>query len=67
MPILLRSVETYRTATEEEANELIAEAEEKATNYELRKSSKELRRKMKKGEIEDEWYKVTLQKDFEEA
>lgn len=63
MRYLVRTVETYRVANEEEAKKIIEEAKaDKA--YTLSKYSSEYRSSKVKGEISDEWFRVILTKDF---
>lgn len=59
---LIRTTETYRVDTEEEANALIEEAQ-KSSQYDLTKHSCEARTKKSK-EFIDEWYRVILTKNF---
>ena len=63
MKYLIRSVETYRVANENEAKKTIEEAK-KDKNYTLSKYSSEYKCTKSKGEVVDEWYRVTLTKDF---
>ena len=63
MRYLLKNVLTYRAASEAEAKELIEEAK-KDRNFNLSKYSSEYKCVKKKGEIEDEWYRVTLTEEF---
>ena len=63
MRYLLNTTEIYRVATEEEATELINEAK-RDSNYILSKYSSVKREQKAKGEVIDEWYKVTLVKSF---
>lgn len=63
MNYLVKAVETYRVANEVEAKKLIEEAKEDH-NYTLSKYSSEYRSTKAKGEIIDEWYRVTLTKEF---
>ena len=65
MKYLLNTTEIYRVATEEEATELINEAKAD-DNYILSKYSSVKREQKQKGEVIDEWYKVTLVKTFNE-
>ena len=65
MRYLLNTTEIYRAATEEEATELINEAK-RDSNYILSKYSSVKREQKAKGEVIDEWYKVTLVKSFNE-
>ena len=63
MKYLVRTVETYRVATEAEAKKVIEEAKaDKA--YTLSKYSSEYKCSKAKGEVVDEWYRVILTKDF---
>lgn len=61
---LISTVETYRVDTESQVKELIEEAK---TNpyYELSKYTSQKKEKTQKGEIVDEWFRVTLTKIFE--
>ena len=60
---LIKTTEIYRCDTEKEANELIKEA--KANHeYTVTKSSSEIRTLKQKGEIVDEWRRVTITKTF---
>lgn len=61
MRYLLNTTETYRVATEEDANNLIAEAKESGT---LIKYSCVYKERKQKGEVIDNWYRVTLTKQF---
>lgn len=63
MKYLIRSVLTYRVPNEEEAKQLIEEAK-RDRNFTLSKYSSEYKCKKVKGEIDDEWYRVTLTEDF---
>lgn len=65
MKYLLKTVETYRVETEAEATKLIEEAK-KDHKFELTKSLTEKRCAKAKGEIVDEWIRVTLTKTFTE-
>lgn len=65
MRYLLNVVETYRVADENEAKKLIEEAK-KDRNYSLTKYVSQQKVKKSKGEIEDEWVRVTLTKEFTE-
>lgn len=61
---LLKVDETYRADTEEEAARLIEEA--KANNsFVLSKYTSVQRQTKQKGEVVDEWYRVTLTKVFD--
>ena len=63
MKFLIRTVETYRVATEGEAKQLI-ETAKTDHNFTLSKYSSEYKCSKQKGEIVDEWYRVILTKDF---
>lgn len=63
MKYLLNTTEIYRVDTETEATELINEAKNDG-NYILSKYSSVKREQKAKGEVIDEWYKVTLVKTF---
>lgn len=63
MKYLLKTVETYRVATEDEAKRLIEEAK-KDKNFTLVKYLSEIREQKSKGEVIDSWYRVTLTKTF---
>lgn len=63
MNYLVRTVETYRVASEAEAKKLI-ESAKGDKNYTLSKYSSEYKCTKTKGEISDEWYRVILTKDF---
>ncbi len=60
---LCKTVETYRVDTEEEANFLI-EDNKNQTTFELIKYSSEYKTRKSKGEIIDEYFKITLEKSF---
>lgn len=60
---LLKTVETYRVDTEEEADALIDEAK-KDTVYALEKFSSQYKTRKQKGEVIDDYYKVILTKGF---
>jgi len=60
---LIRSVNTYRVASESEAKQLIEEAKADR-NFTLSKYSSEYKCSKAKGEVVDEWYRVTLTEDF---
>jgi hypothetical protein len=63
MRYLIQTVETYRADTEAEAQGVIAEAKA-AGEYVLAKYSSEKKEVKAKGEVIDEFYKVTLTKVF---
>lgn len=60
---LIKTTEVYRCDSEQEANELIKEAKTNGL-YTVSKSSSEIRTTKQKGEIIDEWRRVTLTKSF---
>ena len=60
---LVKAVETWRVDSEETAKSLIEDAK-KSNDFDLSKYSSEYKCKKVKGEIEEEWYRVTLTKDF---
>ena len=63
MRYLIQTVETYRADTEAEAQGLIIEAKQ-AGEYALSKYVSEKKEVKAKGEVIDEYYKVTLTKAF---
>lgn len=63
MKYLIKSVETYRVATEVEAAQVIEEAK-KDTRFALVKYESVHKEKKAKGEVIDEWCRVTLHKVF---
>ena len=63
MRYLIQTVETYRADTEAEAQGVIAEAKA-ADEYALTKYASEKKEVKAKGEVIDEYYKVTLTKVF---
>lgn len=62
---LIKRVETYRVDSEEEAKDFI-EKNKKANEYTLTKYASEHKEKKAKGEVVDEWIRVTLTKVFNE-
>lgn len=60
---LISTTEVYRVADGTAAEALIAEAKNNS-KYELKKYNCENKVRMSKGEVEDEWVKVTLTKVF---
>ena len=62
---LIKTTEIYRCDTEKEANDLIDKAKA-ATEYEVTKSTIENKQTKSKGEIIDEWKRVTVTKVFSE-
>ena len=63
MAYLIKTTEMYRCATEKEANELIQKAKQ-STTYTVSKHSSEIKTLKAKGEIVDEWRRVTITKVF---
>ena len=63
MRYLVKTVEQYRVATEEEAKKLIEDAK-KAKHFTLTKYLSEIKETKSKGEVVDSWYRVTLTKVF---
>lgn len=62
---LIRTTETYRADSETEANELIEKAKADP-KYEVTKSMIENRTSKAKGEVIDEWKRVSITKVFSE-
>ncbi len=60
---LIKTTETYRCDTEEEAKALIEEAKQNHI-YTVTKNSSEIKTLKQKGEIVDEWRRVTITKEF---
>lgn len=60
---LIQTIETYRADTESEAEQLIADAKA-SYEYELKKHNAEKKEVKQKGEIVDEYWKVSLTKKF---
>ena len=60
---LIKTTEVYRCDSENEANMLIEEAKKDKT-YTVTKSSSEIRTVKQKGEVVDEWRRVTITKTF---
>lgn len=60
---LIKAVETYRADSEAEANRAIEEAK-KDDRFELIKYEATKKEKKSKGEVIDEWTRVTLHKAF---
>ena len=60
---LTQTVETYRADSESEAEQLIADAKA-STEYELKKHNAEKKEVKQKGEVIDEYWKVSLTKIF---
>lgn len=65
MRYLIKTTEQYRCDSEGEATGLIEEVKRNG-EYVLTKSSSEIRTVKQKGEVVDEWYRVTLTKVFTE-
>ena len=63
MRYLIKVTEQYRCDTEEEAKNLVEEAK-RSGQYTVTKSSNEIRTQKQKGEIVDQWYRVTITKEF---
>jgi hypothetical protein len=63
MKYLIKTVEQYRVANENEAKQLI-ESAKTDRNYTLAKYSSEYKCSKSKGEVVDEWYRVILTKEF---
>lgn len=65
MQYLVSVQETYRVDTEEEVERLIEDA--KASNrYSLSKYTRQYKIKKQKGEVVEDWYRVSLTKVFNE-
>ena len=60
---LIKTTETYRCDSEEEAKALIEEAK-KNHIYTVTKNSSEIKTLKQKGEVVDEWQRVTITKEF---
>lgn len=60
---LIETQEIYRVNTDSEANELINEAKNNG-DYVLKKYDCVAKEVKSKGEVIDEWYRVTLRKSF---
>lgn len=65
MRYLIKVTEQYRCDSEAEATAIIEESKHDGS-YVLTKSSSEIRSVKQKGEVVDEWYRVTLTKVFTE-
>lgn len=63
MAYLVKTTEVYRLDSESSAKAFIEE-QKKNGSYEIIKYSSELRQTKVKGEIADEWYRVTIVKSF---
>lgn len=66
MRLLMKTTETYRVDSEEEALAMIQEAKDNqlTSNYTVTKSSYTMKTKKAKGEIIDLYYLTTLEKSF---
>jgi hypothetical protein len=62
---LIKTTEIYRCDSEAEAKNLIEEAKQNSL-YTVTKSSSEIRTLKQKGEVVDEWRRVTITKAFAE-
>lgn len=60
---LIRVIETYRCDSENEAKKLIEDSK-MSNQYTVVKSTNEIKTVKQKGEIVDEWHRVTITKDF---
>lgn len=67
MRSLVRTTDIFKVDTESEAVTLVQEYKDNASSegYDLTKYESKYRNKKTKGEIVEEWYQVTLQKDFD--
>ena len=63
MAYLIKTTEVYRVENENAAKEFIEE-QKKNNNYEVTKYSSEIKDRKIKGEIVDQWMRVTLVKEF---
>ena len=63
MAHLIKTTEVYRVETEDEAKKFIEEQKQN-DSYEMVKYSSEYKVKKVKGQIEEEWFRVTLVKNF---
>ena len=63
MKYLINVTEVYRVDSEQEVEQLIASAKAD-DNFNLVKYNREYKQKKAKGEVVDDWYKVTLVKNF---
>ena len=68
MKEILKITEQSRVDTEDEAKSVIAEETETARQkgYRLTKTESKYRTKKSKGEVIEEWYVVTIEKNFAE-
>lgn len=60
---LIKTTEQYRCDSQEEATKLINEAKANS-QYTVAKTTCEVKTKKEKGEIADEWMRVTITKEF---
>lgn len=60
---LIKTTETFRCDTEKEANDFIKE-QKNNNDYEVTKSTIENRQQKAKGEVVDDWKRVTITKVF---
>lgn len=60
---LISTTETYRIDTEEEVNQLLEESKD-SQDYVLSKYNCVHKEVKKQGEVEDEWFRVTLTKNI---
>lgn len=65
MAHLIKTTEVYRVETEDEAKKFIEEQKQN-DSYEMVKYSSEYKVKKVKGQIEEEWFRVTLVKNFDD-
>ena len=65
MTYLIKTIEQYRCGSEQEATAFI-EKEKQNNKYTVSKYSSEVKTTKAKGEIVDEWYRVTITKEFSE-
>lgn len=65
MAHLIKTTEVYRVETEDEAKKFIEEQKQN-DSYEMIKYSSEYKVKKVKGQIEEEWFRVTLVKNFDD-
>ncbi len=65
MKYLIETTEVYRVDSESEATKIIEEAK-KSNKYELIRYNRIQRERKQKGEVIDSWYKVTLNKKFDD-
>jgi hypothetical protein len=63
MTYLIKTTEQYRCNSEEEAKEFIEE-QKRSNQYEVVRYSSEVKQTKVKGEIADEWMRVTIVKEF---